>query len=382
MVFLFWFCCVLIIYIYMGYPVCIALLSSSRKPVEKSGKNLPFTSILIAAYNEESDIRETLLNKLKLDYPRNKLEILVVSDESTDKTDEIVNEVAQQSSVPVKLFRQVPRAGKTSGLNLLVPNAQGEIIVFSDANSIYGKEALIKLVSNFADSKVGYVTGKMVYINPDGSLVGEGCSSYMKYENWMREKESLLGSIVGVDGGIDAMRSELYVPLNADQLPDFVQPLKVVEKGYRVVYEPEAILKENALGNANSEYTMRVRVSLRALWAMKDMAVLFNPFRHSLFSWQFFSHKLLRYLAFSPIILAFVLNVALYDENIVYAITLSVQIIFYVLAWQGKNNQHKQSNPTYFALPYYFTLLNIACLHAFWRFIKGEKQVIWKPRVG
>ncbi|HHJ34396.1 MAG TPA: glycosyltransferase family 2 protein, partial [Gammaproteobacteria bacterium] len=280
---LFWFNLVLVLYIYLGYPALINLLalfktSASKDDVRGETDGLPSVSILIAAYNEEKDIKATIINKTELDYPGDRLEILVVSDESTDATDAIVKELAEESDISIRLFRQKPRRGKTSGLNMIVPEAKGEIIVFSDANSIYHKDALNRLVANFYDAEVGYVTGKMVYTNPDGSLVGDGCSSYMKYENWMRSKETILGSVVGVDGGIDAMRRGLYEPLRADQLPDFVQPLKVVEKGFRVVYEPEAILKEDALSNAASEYTMRVRVTLRALWALKDMRFLFNPF--------------------------------------------------------------------------------------------------------
>lgn len=387
MIVLFWVCFFLVIYIYIGYPVLIKLISLVVEPIKKNAKDkeleeLPMLSILIAAFNEEKDIEETLKNKIELDYPQHKFEILVVSDESTDKTDEIVEAMTKQSDVSIRLFRQTPRNGKTSGLNLIVPETKGEIIIFSDANSIYENNALNRLVENFSDENIGYVTGKMVYANPDGSLVGDGCSSYMKYENWMREVETSLGSVVGVDGGIDAMRKNLYQHLRADQLPDFVQPLKIVEKGYRVVYEPAAILKEDALSNAGSEYTMRVRVTLRALWALKDMVVLFNPFKHGLFSLQLFSHKLLRYLAFMPIITVFVLNIALFDEGGLYQFLFVSQIIFYLLALLGKSFQHKQNNPVYFALPYYFTLLNVACVHAVWRFIKGEKQVIWKPRVG
>jgi cellulose synthase/poly-beta-1,6-N-acetylglucosamine synthase-like glycosyltransferase len=384
---LFWLSLFLVLYIYIGYPLLIKLFSvftskTNKKISASDVEKLPSVSILIAAYNEEKDIKQTLLNKIALDYPEDKLEILVVSDESTDATDEIVEGIAQQSNINIRLFRQIPRKGKTAGLNIIVPEAKGEIIVFSDANSIYGDDALLKLVSNFNNEMVGYVTGKMVYTNPDGSLVGDGCSSYMKYENWMREVETQLGSIVGVDGGIDAMRKKLYESLRDDQLPDFVQPLKVVEKGYRVVYESGALLKEEALSSASSEYVMRVRVTLRALWALKDMRTLFNPFRFGMYSFQLFSHKLLRYLAFVPIISAFALNVLLCDVTYLYSALMVAQVVFYMLALRGKSYQNKKRNPVYFALPYYFTLLNVACMHAFWRFIKGEKQVIWKPRAG
>lgn len=386
MVFSFWLCVFLVFYIYIGYPLIIKLLAKGNKTVNKDDAFQPSVSILIAAFNEEKDIVQTLKNKLELDYPNEKLEIIVVSDESADATDAIVKGFARDLGKPlglkVSLVRQTPRAGKTSGLNLIVPQATGDIIVFSDANSLYASDALKKLVRNFADHQVGYVTGKMVYAQADGSLVGDGCSAYMKYENWMREHETQLGSIVGVDGGIDAMRKALYETLNADQLPDFVQPLKVVEKGFRVIYDEDALLKEEALDDQGREYKMRVRVSLRALWALHDMRQLLNPLKFGLFAWQMISHKVMRYLAFIPILLCFVLNLALFNSAILYLFTLIIQVIFYSLAVLGKINEGDKKAAVYFTLPYYFTLLNIACAHATFRYLRGEKQVIWKPRGG
>src|SRR5690606_9124910 len=160
-----------------------------------------------------------------LDYPKEQLEILVVSDESEDGTDEIVQVVAADAPFPSKLFRQVPRQGKTAGLNMLKKHAEGELRAFSDANSEWDQQALKALVSNFNDPTVGYVTGKMVYVNPEGALIGDGCSAYMKYENWLRAQEPLLGSVVSVAGAMGSMRKELDSDLRPAQLPDFVQPV-------------------------------------------------------------------------------------------------------------------------------------------------------------
>ena len=382
MTLLFWFCLALLGYIYIGYPLLLALPGVRRRAAAASDAEPPSVSILIAAHNEAQDIEATLRNKLELDYPRDRLEIVVVSDDSTDRTDAIVEEVAAAADVPVRLFRQQPRRGKTAGLNLIVPHARGEVLVFSDANSIYDRQALRSLVAAFADPATGYVTGKMVYTNPDGTLLGDGCSSYMKYENRLRELETRVGSVVGVDGGIDAMRRSLYTPLADDQLPDFVQPLKVVEQGYRVVFTPHALLKEPALSDAGSEYPMRVRVALRALWALHDMRALLNPFRYGLFALQLISHKLLRYLAFVPLLLVFVTNILLLPAGPVYSVFFCGQLLFYFLAWLGYQSEGREDSPRYLSLPYYFTLLNLASLHATWRYLKGEKQAIWKPREG
>ncbi|MCW8930337.1 MAG: glycosyltransferase family 2 protein [Gammaproteobacteria bacterium] len=378
---IFWMCALSILYIYIGYPLIIKLIAISSKNIEPNKLYEPQVSILIAAFNEEKDIKATIQNKIDLNYPNSKLEIIVVSDESTDATDTIV-ESFSNADVPVKLVRQVPRQGKTSGLNLIVPQAKGEILVFSDANSIYEANALQHLVANFTDSKVGYVTGKMIYVNEDGSMVGDGCSAYMKYENMIRASETKVGSVIGVDGGIDAMRSELYQQLNADQLPDFVQPLKVVEQGYKVAYEANAILTEHVVSDSDQEYRMRVRVGLRAIWALHDMRVLLNPFRFKLFSLQLISHKLLRYLAFIPLVAVFFLNIILFPENILYKFLMLFQCVFYGLSFIGYKLKTRPDNPVFFTLPYYFSLLNIASAHAFIRYLKKEKQIIWKPRVG
>lgn len=376
---LFWGCLLIVLYIYLFYPALTEILSSIFKKNVRKAHSLRNVSIIIPAYNEERYIRNTIENKLKLDYPEEKIEIIVVSDGSTDRTDTIVEEYANRG---VRLIRQEPRQGKTAGLNLVVPKAKGEIIIFSDANSIYSPDALRELVANFSDPSVGYVTGKMVYVNPDGSLVGDGCSAYMKYENLLRKSETLIGSIVGVDGGIDAMRKELFRPMRPDQLPDFILPLQVVEQGYRVVYDSSALLNENALNKSKDEYRMRVRVSLRSLHALKDMRHLLNPLRYGLFSWQMISHKVLRYSAFLFLIGLYVSNLALAGSHPFYAFSFLLQNIFYLLAVAGYILEKTRFNLMIFSMPFYFCLLNAAAVHAVWKFMNNQKQVIWAPRTG
>jgi cellulose synthase/poly-beta-1,6-N-acetylglucosamine synthase-like glycosyltransferase len=340
---------------------------------------LPKVTVIIPAYNEAAVIQKTITNKLQQGYPAEKLEVLVVSDESEDETDALVQQIATRDP-RVHLIRQAPRQGKTSGLNLAIPQATGEIIIFSDANSHYQPDAISKLVECFADPEVGYVTGKMVYVNEEGNVIGDGCSAYMKYENHLRSLESQVSSVVGVDGGIDAIRKSLYQPMNADQLPDFVLPLKVVTQGKRVVYCEGALLNEESLSNSQSEFRMRVRVSLRAYWAMWDMKHLFNPFKYGLFSLQITSHKLLRYLAFIPLFLALVSNGLITGEGWFYQVTFIAQVVFYSLAAFVSLNDGTKNK--WLAFANYFCLINIAAAMAFFKFIKREKIVIWKPRVG
>jgi cellulose synthase/poly-beta-1,6-N-acetylglucosamine synthase-like glycosyltransferase len=378
-IFLFYFSMAMIIYIYIGYPV-IAFMASLviNRRIDKK-LIAPAVTVLITAFNEKEAIAATIRNKLEQDYPCDRLDILVVSDGSTDGTDEIV---AEFKDPRVRLLRQIPRSGKTSALNLAVPEAKGSIIVFSDANSIYAPDAIKHLVSNFADPRVGYVTGKMIYTNPDGSTIGDGCSAYMKYENFMRKIETRLGSVVGVDGGIDAMRKELYQKMGNDQLPDFVLSLKVTEKGYRTVYEPKAVLREPALKEVGDEFRMRVRVSLRALWALYDMKHLFWSGGNLLFAWQLWSHKGLRYLCFAFMLAAFFSNILLVGNNKFYLITFMLQSMLYIGAMSASMLERDGHRIALLTFLQYFVLLNAASGHAFAKFSMGIKQVLWTPRKG
>jgi len=379
-----WFWTLLIVglYPYLIYPVAVALLGGlTNRAVRRDDSFTPNVTVITAAFNEQAHIGAAIENKLRQDYPPGLLEMIVVSDASTDGTDDIVRQIAA-GEPRVQLLRNETRAGKTSGLNLAIPRARGQIVVFADANSIYRSDAVAKLVRNFADPQVGYVTGRMLYVNADGSLVGDGCSAYMRYENSLRAAETRLGSIVGVDGGVDAIRRELYRPMRPDQLPDFVAPLSVAEQRFRVIYEPDAVLTEDTLSAQSQEYRMRVRVALRAFWALWDKRALLNPFRFGVFAWQMWSHKLLRYLSFLPLTGGMVLNWLLLPRGGIYALGVIAQVTFAILcvaAMAGVRGVGQFAGARY---SYYFFLLNWASGVAFVRFVRGQKQVLWQPRVG
>jgi cellulose synthase/poly-beta-1,6-N-acetylglucosamine synthase-like glycosyltransferase len=376
---IFFLCGVALFYIYAGYPVLVSVLGIIRdKRVAKSAIE-PAVSILIAAYNEENIIGSTLKNKLELDYPKDKLEIIVISDCSTDGTDGIVNGFAASG---IKLIRQEPRAGKTAGLNKAAGTASGEILVFTDANSIFAVDALRKLVANFKDRTVGYVTGKMVYASSGEGERGYGCGAYMRYENFLRVHETRAGSVVGVNGGIDAVRKNLFDPMKPDQLPDLVLPLKVVEKGFRVVYEPDALLEEESLKSSSDEYRMRVRVSLRALWALYDMKQLLGFGKDMIYAWQLWSHKVFRYGAFLFLIGLYTTNVALRSAGPLYKVSFVIQNAMYLGAIASALLTQIDINHKYLYLCKYFFLLNLASAHAFFKFLLGRKQVVWSPRKG
>lgn len=379
---LFWCSVIVGIYPYAIYPLCVYVVGCLRaRTIARDEAFLPRVTVITAAFNEARFIEATVRNKLAQDYPAGRLEVLVVSDSSEDGTDEIVQRIAAEDA-RVRLIRQSPRQGKTAGLNLAMPQAAGEIVVFADANSIYRPDTIRKLVRNFADPDVGYVTGKMVYVNPDGSLVGDGCSAFMRYENLLRAAETRIGSVVGVDGGVDSVRRKLYTPMRADQLPDFVLPLRVTGQGFRVVYEPDAMLTEDTLSESGAEYRMRVRVALRALWALWDNRTLLNPFVSGLFSWQLFSHKLLRYLSFVPLAVAAVLVWLLAPGSPLYTALAAGEVLFALLAISARIMPNGLGSTTIPRFCSYFVLLNAASAVAFVRFVRGKKQVLWQPRTG
>jgi cellulose synthase/poly-beta-1,6-N-acetylglucosamine synthase-like glycosyltransferase len=378
----FWVCFALVVYVYVGYFGCVVVLAPILNRAVRKADIVPSVTVVISAFNEERDIERTVANKLSQRYPPDRLGVIVVSDESTDRTDEIVQRLARDSEGRVAFLRQEPRQGKTQALNMALPRVSSDIVVFADANSIYAPDAVGKLVQNFADPSVGYVTGNMTYTNPADSAIGEGSGSYMSYENLLRGCETRLGSIVGVDGGIDAIRRELYVPMQADQLPDFVLPLSVVERGKRVVYEPAAVVYEQALSKASEEFRMRVRVSLRALWALYDKRNLLNPIRYPLFAWQLTSHKLLRYAAFLPLVGLLVFNALAAGQHRFYVGFLILQVTGYLLAALGHLFRESGAAASRLLVPYYFVVLNAACALAFWKFLGGKKMVLWSPRTG
>ncbi|RPI49651.1 MAG: glycosyltransferase family 2 protein, partial [Acidobacteria bacterium] len=284
-----------LVYIYAGYPLLLALVVRARgaRPVRR-GDHLPSVSLVISAYNEAAVIGRKLENTIQLDYPRELLEIVVISDASTDGTDEIAAEFTARHGVVVA--RQPERAGKTAGLNRTIPTLRGEIVVFSDANALYEPNALKMLVRNFADAQVGSVTGQARYVEGNRTAADAGERTYWDYETYLKRLETAVGSTVGGDGAIYAIRAHLWKPLPSTGINDFLNPLQIVDAGWRAVYEPDAICYEDTAGTAGREYQRRVRIVSRSWRAVFQVPGVLNPFRTGWFSVSLVSHKMLRWL--------------------------------------------------------------------------------------
>jgi cellulose synthase/poly-beta-1,6-N-acetylglucosamine synthase-like glycosyltransferase len=371
---LFWTSLAVVCYVYFGYPALLLILNKATggRPVS-SGQTTPSVTLIISAFNEERVLTEKLRNSLALDYPPDRLEILVVSDASDDRTDEIAENFVSEN---VRLLRMTERSGKTVGLNAAVPVANGEILVFSDANAMYRRDAVRALVRNFADASVGAVVGESTYSKGSGSAE-ESESLYWRYETAIKKLESALGSVVGGDGAIYAIRKQHYRPMKPDALSDFVNPCQIVQLGYRCVYAPDAICVEEAAGSFQKEFARKVRIVNRAWRATMSMKTLMNPIRHGFFSLQLVSHKVLRWLVPLFLFTAFVANGMLIEQHAAYAFLFGLQVLFYGAALAGMALRHRQAMPKILLVPYYFCLVNAASARGILQAYRGETYTTW-----
>ncbi len=372
----FWIVVGLIFYAYFGYSLLLAFVAKVKRIELTRQEIYPAVSLIIAAHNEEGSIKNKLENTINLDYPRDKLEIIVASDASTDRTNQIVKEFSDK--FPVKLLSFSEHKGKTFVQNEAVEDSQGEIIIFSDATTRYEQKLVRNIVRNFADARVGAVGGELVYCNENKTSVGEGNGLYWKYEKFLKEKESQIASLIGLSGCCYAIRKELYEPISPDLISDFVIAQIVYKKGKLVIYEPEAISFEKTNDTMGDEFRMRVRVATRTLYGLWCMGELLNPFKYGFFSIQLISHKVLRYLVPFLLILLLVCDSALFVEQrgSLYSAIFILQLIFYSCACVGYLSKRKI---VFLSIPFYFVITNMALLFGFLNFICGKKQTIWKP---
>ena len=372
----FWAALLIVVYTYLLYPVLIWFLTVARKAPDYAPlAEWPDLSLIIAAYNEEAVLRAKLENALALDYPDEKLDIIVVSDESSDDTDSIAAEFAERG---VCLFRVGKRGGKTLAQNAGVELASGRFLVFSDANSMYAPDALKRLMAPFADERIGCVCGELQYANPEDGGVGKGEGAYWRYEQFLKQRESLLSSTLGANGAIYALRRELFEELGSEIISDFVMPIRVWRQGYRVLYESKAIAVEHSGGSFGDEYGRRRRIITRSLHGLWTQRGVLNPFAHFFFALQMFSHKVLRWLVPVLLLVVLLVNIPLAADSL-YRLLLVLQIIFYGLAVLGNILPERLSRLFPFYVPAYFCAINFGALLGLVHFLTGRRDRIWQP---
>jgi cellulose synthase/poly-beta-1,6-N-acetylglucosamine synthase-like glycosyltransferase len=366
----------LILYVYVGYPLLVSILSRVFAKQVRKAPFEPTVSFVVTAFNEERDIRQKIENTFALDYPKEKLEVIVASDCSSDGTDDIVREFSDRG---VKLIRQPHRGGKTAAQNLAVEHATGEIIHFSDATSMYRADALREIVANFADETVGCVAGKLIYVDPASTDVGTGVRSYWGYETLLKESESRACSLIGVSGCIYAVRRANYVPMYPEACSDFLIATLVYKQGFRTVYEPNAVCTEETNRQSGKEMKMRIRVisqTFTDLWRNREMM---NPFRSGFYAVQLFSHKVLRYSVPMFIAAAFVLSGFLALGSNLFLLIFLAQVLFFLTAVGAWLLERAGLRAGPLGIPLYFILTNIASVAGFLQFLRGERYAAWEP---
>lgn len=371
----FWTCCALLLYVYLLYPMLVrALAARFGRPVRR-GTDLPSVTIIVTAYNEEKCLRGKLDNISRLDYPPELLNTLVVSDASSDATEEIAR---QFDPARVSVLRVEGRQGKTACQNAGAAAARSDILVFTDATTHIDPETLRRLVENFADSDIGCVASRPIYVSNVANATSQGCETYWNYELRLRAAESSFGCLIGVSGCLYAVRRSAYVPIDPALISDFVVAMKMREQGLRTVLAADAMCFEQTLDRGSRELAMRVRVAVRSLNALIHERRFLNPWRYGSLAWALWSHKVLRYA--SPVLwmAALAANIRL-AGNMGYRVLFITQCALILAGVLGFLLQSRRSTLGILGQPYYFLLTNVASLIATLRYLKGDRMVTWKP---
>jgi cellulose synthase/poly-beta-1,6-N-acetylglucosamine synthase-like glycosyltransferase len=372
--YLFWLSVFILVYTYAGFTLLLIVWAQLFPKPYTSHSTYPSTSMIIAAYNEQDGIQQKLDNILSLDYPQDKLEVILASDGSDDLTNSIVSEYTGDT---VKLLA-LPRGGKHVALNAAVEIATGEILVFSDANSIYEKDALQQLTSPFADPKVGGVAGNQRYLKNNQSAGNAGEHGYWSFDRFLKRMESASGNVISATGAIYAIRRSLYQPVLGGVTDDFYISTNVIVEGYRLVFAADAVAYEPPAKSQKNEYGRKVRIMTRGLNAVIQRRTLLNPFKYGFYSLQLFTHKILRRLLYLPLIVVFLTNILLVSRGWFYQLTMLGQLAFYGMALAGWFlEQRGQRMPKLLAIPTYICMVYWAAAHATWNVLRGHRIERW-----
>lgn len=364
----FWAAVALVLYAYLGYPAALmALLLVRDRRVAKAPVR-PSVTFIITAYNEERRIREKLENTLGQDYPTSRLEIIVASDCSTDRTDEIVGSHAAR----VRLIRAPERRGKEAAQQLAVRAAGGDILVFSDVATALAADAISSIVQNFADPSVGCVSSVDRFVHADGTVSGEG--AYVRYEMFLRALETRVNSLVGLSGSFFAARREVCRNWATDRQSDFNTLLNAVAMGRRGVLDSASAGYYRDIVDDRREFQRKVRTVVRGIAVLAANTRLLNPARYGLFAWQLLSHKLCRWLVPHAMLVALASNAVLASRSTFYLALLLGQVAFYAAALGGRWTRIR-----ILTLPSYLVVANLAVLMAWVRYVRGERITAWNP---
>lgn len=375
---LFWGAIALIGYTYLLFPVVVFLRGHLVRRPYQVAEITPTLSMIIAAYNEAGGIAAKLDNVLSLDYPREQLEVVVASDGSSDETDAIVRRYADQR---VRLL-SLPRQGKIPALNAAVAAATGELLVFSDANSMYAPDALRALVRPFADAEVGGVAGDQRYLpQHNASVTSAGEHGYWNFDRKLKQSQSQSGNAISATGAIYAIRRALFRPIPTGVTDDFVASTAVIAQGYRLVLARDAIAYETVADSSDVEFGRKVRVITQGLRSVQVMRELLNPFRYGFYSLQLFSHKVLRRLMVFPLLVLAVVSPLLWRAGLLYQLATLAQAAFYGCALVGwLLGGTRFGRLKVFTIPFFFCMVNGAALMATLNVLRGRRIDRWETQ--
>ena len=382
----FWLSLALVFYTYIGYGVVITLavrikqlagkfVSVPEKTVDK--KYEPTVALLVAAFNEQDIIMEKVENSLQLDYPREKLDLIFVTDGSTDHTADLVRLYDS-----VRVIHSNERRGKTAAINRAMLDVDSEIAVFSDANTMLNAGAIRRIVSRYSDPKIGCVAGeKRIIANKKDAANAAGEGLYWRYESYLKKKDAELYSAVGAAGELFSVRTALYEKVETNTiLDDFQISLTIAKKGHRIAYAPDAYAYETASASITDELKRKIRIAAGGFQALISLKELLNPFKHGLLSFQYISHRVLRWtLAPLGLVALYGTNVGLlFTHGSQYLPLFLLQSTFYCAALIGWRIESRQLRFKFFFVPYYFFIMNAAVYLGFFRYVRGQQSVLWE----
>nr|MBC7613743.1 glycosyltransferase family 2 protein [Pseudopedobacter sp.] len=384
MIIIFWVSLFIIFYTFFGYGIFLFFLLRIKrlfvKPFQfKENEVLPTVSLIIAAFNEADIIEEKIKNCLELDYPKDKIQIIFITDGSSDETSTIISRTKE-----VELLHQDIRAGKMAAIKRAIPFIKGEITVFTDANTFLNKAAVKQLVKHYQNPKVGAVAGEkriMVADSADASAAGEGF--YWKYESALKKWDYELYSNVGAAGELFSIRTGLYQPVESDTIiDDHMIAMRIAENGFIIAYEPGAYAMETASADSKEELKRKIRIAAGGIQSIIRLKKSANPFNYPILTFQYISHRVLRW-AITPwlMILVLILNIIIcvyYNNLFIYQLILLGQIVFYLASLTGYLLESKKIKIKILFIPFYFSMMNYAAMAGTFRYFKGKQSAAWE----
>lgn len=378
LIILFWFLVSIVIYSYLGYPALLFFISFFKKSAKANilSSYEPKVTLFVTAYNEEDNVDVKVKNSLELEYPKDKLELVWVTDGSNDKTNELLKKYAE-----VKVYYEPERKGKINAMNRGMAFVNSEIVVFSDGNTLLNKQAIQEIVNCFKNTNVGCVAGeKRIEITGKDAAATAGEGFYWKYESWIKNLDAKTGSCVGAAGELFAIRKSLFFIVEPDTiLDDFIISLRIAMQGYKIDYAPNAYAVEKASASVAEEMKRKVRIAAGSIQTLLRISSLLNVFKHGYLSFQYISHKVMRWVA-APVsmLLLIPLNIYLSFQHPLYAVILGAHGVFYLLVVLGRLLSNRKISLGVLFVPYYFFMANLSMWMGFVRFVKGKQSVNWE----